>query len=151
MQHIKDLLFAVMTVSFVSGIIMLLCPEGNGGIKKTLGFVCSAAICGALISPLVKVIKETDNSVWVPDNTDAAEFEIDAAHTVIKNASELICSELESEILRRYGQNVAVSLELDSSDITSVRILSARICGEGNLDKPLQYVSETLGCAASAG
>ena len=145
MEQIKEVLVAVMTVSFVSGVILILCPDGNDGIKKTLGFVCSAVICASLISPLAKAIKGTEISISLPSGEEAVP-DADVARAVIENASALISSELEAEILRRYGQSVTVTLELDASDVSSVVIVSAEVSGEGELRDAADYVSETLSC-----
>lgn len=49
----RDILYAVMTVSLCAGIVCFLSPEGkNGGLKRQIGFAVSVAVCLALVSPL---------------------------------------------------------------------------------------------------
>ena len=53
----RDILYAVMTVSLCAGIVCFLSPEGkNGGLKRQIGFAVSVAVCLALVSPLKKAV-----------------------------------------------------------------------------------------------
>ena len=49
----KELLFAVMSVSVCAAVISMLSPE-NESIKKQISFVCALAICASLSLPIIR-------------------------------------------------------------------------------------------------
>ena len=123
----RDILYAVMTVSLCAGIVCFLSPEGkNGGLKRQIGFAVSVAVCLALVSPL----KKADTGTGLSGRAD-----------------EVIRGELEYAVTEKFGiKNAHVTLEFDRSDSQSLRLISAGLSGEGDLSAAAAYLSEVLGC-----
>ncbi len=142
----KELLFAVMSVSVCAAVISMLSPEKES-IKKQISFVCALSICAALSLPIIRLISGEKGSfdLTLP-NKDKAE-DTEAVSAIINLASERICREMEEIAESRYGiKNAVLNLELDASDRENVKILSGILDGDGNLKEAAEYIGKELGC-----
>ncbi len=142
----KELLFAVMSVSVCAAVISMLSPE-NEIIKKQISFVCALSICAALSLPIIRLISGEKGSfdLTLP-NEDKAE-DTEAVSVIINLAKERICKEMEEIAESRYGiKNAVLTLELDASDRENVKILSGILDGDGNLKEAAEYIGKELGC-----
>ena len=118
----RDILYAVMTVSLCAGIVCFLSPEGkNGGLKRQIGFAVSVAVCLALVSPLKKAVTGHGFDFSFPDIIAA-----DTGTGLSGRADEVIRGELEYAVTEKFGiKNAHVTLEFDRSDSQSLRLISA--------------------------
>ncbi len=147
MEKVKELLFAVMTVSLSAGLVTVLSPEGQGGrIKKQIGFAVSVAVFALLASRVMWLfggefkIELNENAVTVPSDTEASA-------EIIARAEGLICDELEYAVSERYGITCPeLVLSLDTENLSAIKIISAELSGEGELYKAAAYISELLCC-----
>ena len=81
----------------------------------------------------------------LPEITDVAGGEAEEA--ILRQASAILCGELEYEIQKRFEiENPTVTLSLDSSDRSAMEITGAHLSGFGSLKEAADYISETLGC-----
>lgn len=142
----RDILYAVMTVSLCAGIVCFLSPEGkNGGLKRQIGFAVSVAVCLALVSPLKKAVTGCGFDFTFPDIIAA-----DTGTGLSGRADEVIRGELEYAVTENFGiKNAHVTLEFDRSDSQSLRLISACLSGEGDLSAAAAYLSEVLGCTVT--
>ncbi len=138
----RDILYAVMTVSLCAGIVCFLSPEGkDGGLKRQIGFAVSVAVCLALVSPLKKALTGSEFDFSFPD------IAADTGIGLSGRADEVIRGELEYAVTEKFGiKNAHVTLEFDTSDSQSLRLISACLSGEGDLAAASAYLSEVLGC-----
>lgn len=142
----KELLFAVMSVSVCAAVISMLSPE-NESIKKQISFVCALSICASLSLPIIRLISgekgSFDLSLPKEDKTENTE----AVSAIIDLAAKKICTEMEAIAESRYGiKNAVLTLELDTSDKGNVRILSGMLGGDGELKEAAEYIGKELGC-----
>lgn len=143
----KDLLFSVMAVSLFSAAVHILAPEGKGGLAKTIRFAAALAVCAALMSPMLSVLgKELMNfSLSLPAISDIDTASAEEA--ILSIGTESLCRELEARAVSRFALEEAhLSLTLDSSDVSSVRILGGVLRGRGELKEAATYLGELLGC-----
>ena len=142
----KELLFAVMSVSLSAAIISILCPE-NEGIKKQISFVCALSICASLSLPIIKLISGREIAFdFAPSKEDKKES-TEAAMAIIDLAINNLCREMEALAESRYGiKNADLTLVTDTSSIQSVKISSGTLYGEGNLSEAAEYIGKELGC-----
>ena len=142
----KELLFAVMSVSVCAAIISMLSPE-NESIKKQISFVCALAICASLSLPVIRLITGERGVFDISLPQESVTDDSSAFDAIIKLASEKICSEMESIAERRYGiENAVLTLTLDTSDKESIKIVSGVLSGKGNLKEAAEYIGKELGC-----
>ena len=142
----KELLFAVMSVSVCSAIISILSPE-NESLKKQISFVCALSVCAAISVPIIKVIKGKDADFSFEIEKENKEENSEAAMAIIDLAIDKICREMEEKVEERYGiKNAALTLDFDASSLESIRIQSGTLAGEGNLSEAAQYIEKELGC-----
>lgn len=141
----RDILYAVMTVSLCAGIVCFLSPEGkDGGLKRQIGFAVSVAVCLALVSPLKKAVSGSGVDFSFPD------IAADTGSGMSEIADGVLRGELEYAVTEKFGiKNAHVTLEFDTSDSQSLRLISACLSGEGDLSAAAAYLSEVLGCAVT--
>ncbi len=142
----KELLFAVMSVSVCAAVISMLSPE-NESIKKQISFVCALSICAALSLPIIRLISGERASIDVSLKNEEASGDSKAFEAIIDLASKRICAEMEALAESRYGiKNAVLTLRLDASDKENVRIISGTLDGEGDLGGAAEYIGKELGC-----
>lgn len=142
----KELLFAVMSVSVCAAVISMLSPE-NESIKKQISFVCALSICAALSLPIIRLISGEGTSIDVSLEIEEENGDSKAFEAIIDLASKRICAEMEALAETRYGiKNAVLTLKLDASDRENVRIISGTLYGEGNLGEAAEYIGKELGC-----
>lgn len=141
----RDILYAVMTVSLCAGIVCFLSPEGkDGGLKRQIGFAVSVAVCLALVSPLKKAFTGCGFDFSFPD------IAADTGTGMSEIADGVLRGELEYAVTEKFGiKNAHITLEFDTSDAQSLRLISACLSGEGDLSAAAAYLSEVLGCAVT--
>ena len=138
----REVLYAVMTVSLCAGIVCFLSPEGkNGGLRRQIGFAVSVAVCLALAAPLKKVLSDGGRSFSVPD------ISAETGAGLSGRADAVIRGELEYAVTEKFGiTDAAVKLEFDEADPGSLRLISAELSGQGDLAAAAEYLSGVLGC-----
>lgn len=143
----KDLLFSIMAVSLFAAAVHILAPEGKGQMAKPIRFAAALAVCAALMSPLLSILDKglIDVSLSLPSISyvDPASAE----EAILTIGTDSLCQELEAMIAERFDlDEVTLSLTLDSSDYSSVRILGGILYGRGELEEAASYLGEFLGC-----
>lgn len=147
----KELLFSLCAISLFSSAIAFLCPNGNEGTGKTLKLLFSLCICAYLIFPAVRLIKnDVRFSLSLPDiNEDASGSSLDA---MIDGTIETICSEMENYVSSYYGIiDPKLTLKIDKSNVTQIRIIEGHLKGEGRLNEAADYISSVLACKITCG
>ncbi|MBQ8254959.1 MAG: hypothetical protein IJY94_05585 [Clostridia bacterium] len=142
----KELLFAIMSVSLCAAVISMLSPD-NESLKKQISFVCALSICAALSLPIIRLISGERESfdLSLPKEDEAENTE--AFNAIIDLAAKKICREMEAAAESRYGiKNAVLTLRLDASDRKNVKILSGVLDGEGKLKEAAEYIGKELGC-----
>ncbi len=142
----KAFLFSVMVVSICSAVIGMIAPEG--ALKKQISFVCSAAVCAALVLPILGIFSDIPGEIKLPSVSENAPSEVGRAEdAIISLTAEKICAEMEKQVTERFGiKNAHLTLKIDSSDKTAVNIVSGTLYGEGELEDAAQYIEKELGC-----
>ena len=144
----KDLLYAVTTVSLVCGIVSFLSPDGkHGGLKKQVRFAAALAICAALAAPLCHLVGQEipSFSLTFPDVTSSERGETE--HAIITHAVEAICRELERDVAYRYDiTDPHLTLTVNEEDLTHVILLSGELYGGGRVREAAQYLALMLQC-----
>jgi hypothetical protein len=142
----KELLFAVMSVSVCAAVISMLSPE-NESIKKQISFVCALAICASLSLPIIRVVNGEKGSFDISIPKEELAEDTAALSAIIDLAEKKICDDMEAIAESRYGvKNAALTLVLDVSDKENIRILSGVLDGDGDLSKAAEYIGKELGC-----
>lgn len=149
----KEYLTSIMAVSVASALVSLLVPDGKAS-KKYLKFVIGAVSLLAVAEPLcgladIRELPKTDLSVTVPSESENGY--IDA---VIKNAEDIIASEMTEELFTRYRLSeryVGVCVELDASDPSEVTvnemIITLKSYGSWADSRAIsEYFSDKYGC-----
>ncbi len=142
----KELLFAVMSVSICSAIIGMLSPE-NESIKKQISFVCGLAICASLCLPILRLLNGESGGFdfSLPEAEENASYE--ALDEIVRLSVEKISDEMEKEAERIYGiKNASLTLSVDSTDKENIKIISGHLSGDGKLKEAAQYIEKELGC-----
>lgn len=148
MDTIKEIIVTLLTVSLTAGAVQLLAPDGNGGTKKQISLIASLTVCAVLVFSLTRSLKSEDFSLHVsfPADNSFDSASIDAAYSVADTAGEILCRELRDEISSRYQiSNADIKVELDKTDLSSVKILSVTLYGDGDLMSAGKYISSVLG------
>lgn len=145
-RNMKSFLFSVMAVSLCSAVIGMIAPEGV--LKKQITFVCSAAVCAALVLPILGIFSDIPGQIKLPSATEDIPSESGKAEdAIISLAVENICTEMERQVSERFEiKNACLVLEIDSSDKSAVNIVSGTLYGEGELEDAAQYIEKELGC-----
>ena len=152
MDLLKEMMITVMTVTIAAGAVKLLSPDGKGSIKAQINLAVSLSVCAVLIFSLAGKLKKSDFSLKINIPASVSEIsEQNAENEVIECASEILCRELERKVSEKFGiSSPEITVELDKNDISSVKILSAEISGEGEIDIAKKYISELLECPVTA-
>lgn len=142
----KELLFAIMSVSVCAAVISLLSPD-NESLKKQISFVCALSICAALSLPIIRLISGERGSLDLSLPKEDKPADTEAFNVIIDLAAERICKEMESIAESRYEiKNAALTLNLDISDKENIKILSGVLDGDGDLKEAAEYIEKELGC-----
>ena len=142
----KELLFAVMSVSVCAAVISMLSPE-NESVKKQISFVCALSICASLSLPIIRLITRERGSIDLSFDSEEKSGDCKAFEAIIDIASKKICDEMEAVAESRYGiKNAVLTLKLDTYDKENIRIISGTLDGEGDLSGAAEYIGRELGC-----
>ncbi len=147
MEGLKEFLTAIMTVSVCAGLVQLLAPEGKGGgLKKQIGFVVSAAVCAALISPVLRSVGEGAPFDFGFEVSGSGSPE-SPEEALLLRTRHLLRGEIEYMMTTRFGIGRAeAEPELEAAGDSEVRLLSVTLSGEGALEEAAEYVGKTFGC-----
>ncbi len=135
-----------MAVSICSAVIGMVAPEG--AMKKQISFVCSAAICAALVLPILRIFSDIPDKIRLPSVSENAPSEVGKAEdAIISLTVEKICTEMEKQVTERFKiKNASLDLKIDSSDKSAIVIVSGILYGEGELEDAAEYIEKELGC-----
>ncbi len=112
----------------VCGVFYSIIPDGSQ--KKYVQFAISLCILASLIGPMLSVVSS------LPEILEDAEFQVekeevdledDMTHAVIENSRKNIEDSVKTLLFERFGtpkENIKVFLELDTSDLANIEILS---------------------------
>lgn len=134
----KGYIYTVLALAIICGIISSIISEANQGTKKYVNFLMGIIMVITIMLPFknltygISNIKDTVNNFFT--NLDTQHL-IDKSNTVIINSSkENICKGIKNSILSKYGfdeNEVKVSLEIDKSEISAIKITAVYIALSG--------------------
>jgi 6-pyruvoyl-tetrahydropterin synthase len=134
----KGYIYTILALAIICGIISSIISEANQGTKKYVNFLMGLIMVITIMLPFknltygISNIKDTVNNFFT--NFDTQHL-IDKSNTVIINSSkENICKGIKNSILSKYGfdeNEVKVSLEIDKSEISAIKITAVYIALSG--------------------
>lgn len=135
-----------MAASICSAVIGMVAPEG--ALKKQISFVCSAAVCAALVLPMLSIFSDIPPKIELPNISENVPSEVGKAEdAIITLTIENICAEMEKQVAERFEiKNASLELKIDCSDKTAINIVSGVLYGEGELEDAADYIEKELGC-----
>lgn len=154
----KTYIISILTVSVISGIICSFLPHKNGGLKKHLNFIVGLICAIILISPIVKIAK---NTVFLKEGIDSILESMnisssikDSNQVIIDTSIEKIENGIKSTVISKFklkDSDVYVSLAVDKSDIEAIEITKIIITLQNEAswysdDKIKDFVEELTEC-----
>ena len=134
----KGYIYTVLALAIICGIISSIISEANQGTKKYVNFLMGLIMVITIMLPFknltygISNIKDTVNNFFT--NLDTQHL-IDKSNTVIINSSkENISKGIKNSIISKYGfdeNEVKVSLEIDKSEISAIKITAVYIALSG--------------------
>lgn len=141
----KEILFSIMSVCICAAAIGMLAPEGKGGLRKQVTFVCSLMVCIAVISPLISVISR-EHLISIDLKSPEVTAEDLARNEIIRIATENICAEMEMIAEEKFGiSSPSLALTVDCTDPTRILLTSGVLRGKGDLAEAAEYIGKELG------
>ena len=153
-------IFSILTIAVISGILCSIISESNP-LRKYLTYLCSLVLVITLLSPIKNLlnsgssIKEYINSFYHNIRTEEI---IDSSNELIVNTSkENVSSGIKKAIMEKFSfkeGDVYVFLDIDSKDITSIKIQQVNViltneASWSDTDKVKSFLDELLGCKVS--
>ena len=130
MREINGYILSLLIVSAAAGLMGMLSPD-EGSVSRSIKYIISLGITITMLAPLSDVIYALPGMIEEITAESAPESEVTLPHGLYSEMSaqsaEAITDALEKEIETRYGVNSHIKLELDTSDYSSIRILSAEV------------------------
>ncbi len=131
MAKIAGYLGEILLMTVVSGVLLLLAPDGN--VKKHIRFLVSVCLVAAVSVPLLAAVRELPALIEAEEASLTVEEEAvkERQSTRVVEASKgQIEQAIASYLCARYGRTpdgVSVSVTLDASDLSAVEITSIRV------------------------
>ena len=153
-------IFSILTIAVISGILCSIISESNP-LRKYLTYLCSLVLVITLLSPIKNLlnsgssIKEYINSFYHNIRTEEI---IDSSNELIVNTSkENVSNGIKKAIMEKFSfkeGDVYVFLDIDSKDITSIKIQQVNViltneASWSDTDKVKSFLDELLGCKVS--
>jgi hypothetical protein len=153
----KGYIYTILALAIICGIISSIISDTNQGTKKYVNFLMGLVMVITIMLPFknltygISNIFETVNNFFTDLDTQHL---IDKSNTVIINSSkENICKGIKNSLLSKYGfdeDEVEVSLEIDTSEISAIKITGVYIALSGkaawsNVNDVSKYMENLVG------
>lgn len=127
MGYFRDILCA----SVISGVVILLSPKDKSGGKMVV-YICSLALTAVILTPIASALSAPGELIsdvgrffsgiageisWEAESTQGESEKLQ-----LNAISERLSDCVESSVREKFGEEVRVSLTLDTTDITGVKI-----------------------------
>lgn len=157
-EAVKEYALAATLFCIAAGICEILITDSNGSIGRYVRYVISLCVAAVILLPVGKAFVGNITDIGSVEVTVPAEQrKSDAAETVIRVFKE----EIEEKAAQNAEKNfslgsgeVSVSVMLDTSELTSVRLIAAYAYLSGNAaglaEEISEYLKEQLGCTVTA-
>ena len=150
-------ILSILTIAIASGILCSILSESNP-LKKYVSYLCSLILVLTLLSPLNGLLNSSFNIKEYIDgfyHSIRTEEIIESSNSlVVSTSTKSVCNGIKSSIKEKFSFNdndVFVYLDIDSEDITSIKIkeVSVVLTNEASwsdTDKVKEFLDELLNC-----
>lgn len=153
-EGLRGYITAIIVMSAAAGIINLLAPGDENGMRKYVKFIVSLAVTLVLLSPLTGLLKTLPNLLDSISGSTASNRYDDVPAELYSEMSartaESIENAIEERIADRYEIKIKLTLRLDESDYSNVSITGADLRMKDSdfiyRDAVTKYIKDTLDC-----
>ena len=150
-------IYSILAIAIISGILSAIIADSNP-LKKYVNYISSLILVIVLLSPIKNLlnssfnIKEYINSFY--HNIKTEEIIENSNSLIVNTSKESVSNGIKSAILERFSfkdDDVYVYLDIDSEDITSIKINQVNViltneASWSDTDRVKEFLDELLGC-----
>ena len=148
----------ILVSAVIGGIVSSFLPKSGEGIKKHINLIIGLICAIVLLTPIVKVAK---NTTFLKDGIDSIIESLDISSTIdksneiiVETSIENICNGIKTSICDKYNfknEDVSVSAVLDKKNIEKIKITKITVTLKNQAtwqdEKDVQkYIESLAGC-----